>query len=336
MKRWLMLILIISFVGFAKTSNAQDISSFLIPEINISVIPENPEPNSTVYISINSFDTDLNSASISWQVNSKTIKSGVAEKNIEITVGGITNTTAITVTIRTLSGDVVEKTISIRPSIVDLYWQSDSTTPPFYKGKALFSHQNTVTVVALPQITTSSGALADSRVLTYKWKKNGSVQESQSGYGKNTYTFISSIISRPLEVSVEVTSPNIQTVGFGSVNLFPREPELFFYEKKPLLGIQFEKAITGNYEMLSPEIMVVAYPYYFDANRIFGDLIYRWSINGKSLEDNEPTQVFRVPNGASGTSNISLFVENPIQILQTIRNSFRLVFTQTESEVNNF
>ncbi len=320
---------------FTATATAQDISSFLLPEINITMVPENPKPNSTVHVSINSFATDLNSATVSWSVNGQVIKSGIAEKSIQVKVGSITNTTAITATVTTLRGEVVEKTISIKPTIVDLYWQSNSTTPPFYKGKALFSHQNTVTVVALPQITNVSGDQIDPRTLTYLWKKNGSVQESQSGYGKNTYTFNSSIISRPLGISVEVTSPRSSSVGYASTNLVPGEPELLFYEKKPLLGIQFQQALMGDYEMLSPEINVVAYPYYFDVSSN-NTLIYKWLINGSGYDNSSPSQIFRIPAGTSGSSLISLSVENPSKILQFVKNNFRLMFTQTESTENNF
>lgn len=328
MKKLVFINIFIALFALQNTATAQNFSSILLPEINITIIPENPEPNSTVYVSINSFETNLDSADIEWFVNDKKIKGGVAEKSIQFEVGGITSTSVVSAVIKTINGDLVEKSISVRPSVVDMYWQSDSSVPPFYKGKALFAHQNVITVVALPQITNSSGVLLDPRVLTYKWKKNGSVQENQSGYGKNTYSFTSPLISRDLSVSVEVTAPSTATVGMGQINLFPIEPEVLFYEKKPLLGVEFQKALVGNLNMNNQEITLVSYPYYFDNKFIFGQLVYKWSVNGSYLPESIPSQVFRIPDGVSGKSSVVLSVENTNKILQTAKAGLGLVFEQ--------
>ncbi len=331
MKKLVFLNICIFLFAFQNTTLAQDFSSLLLPEVNFSMTPESPEPNSGVYITLTSFETDLNSATIKWVVNGRTIKEGVAEKSVQFTVGNITSTTLVTVVVRTMAGDVVEKSISIKPSVVDLYWQSDSSVPPFYKGKALFAHQNLITVVALPQIANSGGVLLDPRVLTYTWKRNGSVQGDASGYGRNTYTFTSPLISRNLNISVEVTAPDVPVLGMGQIYLQPRDPEIILYEKKPLLGVQFQGALSTELEMRSPEITVVSYPFYFDTKFPFGQLVYKWSVNGAYLPESVPSQVFRIPAGVSGQSSISLVVEHTTKILQSTRTSLRLIFNQRDT-----
>src|SRR3990167_742525 len=83
---------------------------------------------------------------------------------------------------------------------VDILWQGDTYTPPFYKGKSLWSNQSRITFVAIPQ------GLGNPASLNYKWTKNGTVLGNINGIGKNTLSFTDSILSRPQTIRVDILS----------------------------------------------------------------------------------------------------------------------------------
>jgi hypothetical protein len=303
--------------------------------INLELAPENPKPNDLVYVSLSSFATDINSANISWIINGRVIKSGVGQKSFSFNVGGVNTTTTLGVSIETTDGEIIERSLAIKPTEIDMIWQSESFVPPFYKGKALFSHQNKVTVIAVPHVTGSNGQEINPKNLIYRWEKNGTVMEDVSGYGKNSYTFEGSIISRSLRIDVEVSQPNSGVLGFGSVFLEPTEPTLVLYRKDPAYGIQFQKALKGTVSLVgTKEITVVSSPFFFGIKDPSSfELERKWMINGVSVNNelSATTQIFRQKEGTSGVSKISVNVENVNKILQYASANFNLTFENNEN-----
>lgn len=304
--------------------------------INMEIFPEIPGPNDEVYVSLASYATDINSATIVWKLNGKVQKQGIGERDFSFVVGNMNTKTVLSVTIRTIEGENIEKSITIKPSDVDIIWQSQSFVPPFYKGKAMFSHQNQITFIAIPHITGSNGQEINNKNLIYKWRKNGTVIEDVSGFAKNTYTFTGPLISRPLQVSVEVSSVNNDGVAFGQTYIEPGEPSIVFYRKDPIYGIKFEKALTGTFELNnSKEITVIGIPLFFGVlDPAFFALNYKWLINGVSVgnDSSANTQVFRQKEGTSGSSKISLNIENSDKILQYASEDFNLKFNNNSNE----
>ena len=328
MKCSVFILIFISIFGVFSVAHAQ-LNLMLETEINVTVIPENPGANEKVVASVTSYGTDLNAAKITWGVDGKIIKSGTGVKSFGFTTGSPGTETVLDITIETAEGQNIKRTVSVKPVSVDLLWQSESFIPPFYKGKAMFSHQNKVTFIAVPHIIGSNGTEISSANLIYKWKKNGSVIEDASGFGKNTYSLVGSLISRPMSVSVNVTSMNGDGVGFASVNLNPSEPQIIFYNKSPIYGIEFQKALGGTVGMgKSRESTIIGQPLFFGVtNSVSRDLTYKWSVNGEPTAGyNEDSQVFRKPDGVGGVSSIELNITNNRKILQYASNSFNLSF----------
>lgn len=303
-----------------------------ISEVNIKMVPETPKAGDSVYVYLTSFATNIDSATITWKVNNKTIKTGVGEKIFNFTMGPEGQVTTLDIVVRTTDSVTIQRNIKIRPASVDLVWESHGFVPPFYKGKALFAHQNKVTVIALPNITGQNGSTLNPKNLVYRWKRNGSVIESASGYGKNSITLEGSIISRPVTVTVEVGSDSFGE-AYNSIVLRPIEPELILYKNDPIYGIEFQKALSTN-EVLknSNEISIFSSPFFFDSNDSkSGYLVYNWAINGSKINGNgSPSQVFRQIEGTSGTSRVSLSVENPSKPLQFTSKSVDLTFNNKQ------
>lgn len=329
MKKAFFLFLFILVLGFSGSVCAQT-TDLLSANVDVSVIPENPKANESVSVSLVSYSTDINSAKITWNLNGKVVKSGTGEKTFNFSVGDTNTTTALDIIIKTFEGETVTKTLRIRPVDVDLLWQSYGFTPPFYKGKSMFSSQNKITFIALPHMTSESGAEIPAKNLVYKWKNNGTVIDNLSGYGKNTYTLTASLISRPINVGVEVTSLSTGSVGSANITVNPSDPVVMFYKKDPLYGIEFQKALTGTVSLQnSKELIVVGVPLFFGTlNSSAPQLAYKWSINGVRINDDtsQSAQVFRQKEGTVGTSNISLSIENSSKILQYASGNFNLTF----------
>lgn len=322
---------LISYIIFPHAVQAQ-FNQLLQTEINVDMVPENPGPNQAVSVSTVSYSTDINTAIITWTINGKIIKTGRGEKTFNFVTGNMNTTTTLGIKVETGDGEIIEKTIKIKPASVDLLWQTDSFTPPFYKGKPLFSYQNKITFIALPHITGANGVEIPAKNLIYKWKLNGSVVDYVSGYAKNTYTLVGSLIARPLNVSVEVTSPDGEGVGLANTLVTPVNPKAVLYKKSPLYGIEFQKALEGGVSLSdSKEIAVIGMPFFFGTlvSNAPG-LSYKWSINGSPINDDghQTVQVFRQKEGTSGSSNISLSIENSDKILQSANTGFNLKFGQ--------
>lgn len=298
-------------------------------ELDIQVIPQNPKPNEIVNIILASYATDINAANITWSINGKVQKNGVGLKNFTFTAGDIGSKTNLQIEVQTKEGEVITNTINISPVSVDLMWQSKSYVPPFYKGKAMFSHQNSLTIIAIPHIV-SNGQEISAKKLIYIWKKDGSVSEQDSGYGKNTFTFDGSLISRPVMVEVSVSSAQTGDTGYAHTTLTPIEPKLIFYKKDPLYGIEFQKALSGDVGLgTESEINVLGIPMFYGVtNKRNADLTYNWSVNGFPInsELNRSSQVFRRKEGEFGKSNISLDITSESKILQYSSGNFNINF----------
>ncbi len=329
---FIFIFLLFSF-GLLGTVNAQTIGGDS-GDILIEFAPEIPKANELVSVMVNSYSTNIDSASFTWKIDGKTIQTGTGQKKFVFTMGDYGKRLNLGITIKTIEGAVYNKSYSFYPSSIDLIWQTSGYVPPFYKGKSLFGHENTVSVVAVPHIPNQNGIEMNPKNMIYKWRKNGSVVESASGFGKNVYTFESSLISRDVNVSVEVTPQDGSSVGFSSILLKPIEPNLLFYKKDPLYGIEFQKSLVEQASFgTSNEISIFAVPFLFDVKSSEEYISYKWSINGTPLSDTVGTrnQTFRQKEGTFGTSKISLVVENTDKLLQYTSKNINLTFEKNEN-----
>lgn len=332
MKKFLLLFFISLFsFGVFNIADAQFNAIGPTP-VSVETVPAIPGPNEKVMASVQSYGTDLDQATISWYLNGKKELSGKGEKFFYFNTGNSNTTTSLEVVIVTSIGETIRKTFQIKPTTVDIIWQSESYVPPFYKGKALFSWQNRITFVAIPHITNSNGVELNPKTLTYKWTRNGSVMTNFSGYGKNTYTYIPSIISRPLQIEVEVTSTG-DDVAYSQINLAPIDPIIMFYEKSPLYGFLYEKSLGGKVSLKNQkEIEIAVVPFFFGTNSINDpNLPYIWKINGSQIDSDttKTSRFFRPKEGTSGISNISLSIDNADEVLQSASSNFNLEFDTT-------
>ncbi len=321
------------FTALPVTTLAQIPTSF--DGVEISSSPETPSPGETTEISLESYSTDLNAASIVWLVEGKNYVKGIGKKSIEIAAPLLGKSYSVTALISTVEGKEIKKTIVIKSGSVDLVWESEGYIPPLYKGKATFAYQNTVTFSAIPHLAGTNGVEIDPRTLLYKWTVNEKVIQDQSGYGKQRLTFQEDL-PKPLEVLVEVSTTNGSQKGSATLTLNPGQPSVSFYEEDPLYGVLYNKAIVNKVRLANQEVSIRAVPYSFTFSKA-APLTFNWTINKLErgdLSKNESVTL-RTKGNTEGTSDIDLEIRNSENILQSAKNSVSILFSKRQTQTEN-
>lgn len=342
LKSFITLALFVFTFCFTQTINAQDAPSASVPRISdlsgffkdasaglssipdstedtftATIAPENPDPNTKVYIDLADYSTDLDRATISWFLNDKNMLSGVGKKSFSFSNGNVGQTTKVKVTILTAENRTIEKTFSFTPSSLSLLAEVRAYTPPFYKGRAIFATQGTLHVVALPEFVDTDGNYIDPSKLIYKWKRNGQLLNDVSGYGKNVVDISEGVPLGAMEITVDATSFDNALTANARLVLSSQDPKVLFYEKDPLYGYLFNHALFSPFSLTNNEVSITAFPYFFTGARSGSTLTYDWSMNDSIVSSGaNDTMIFKNTTGDSGTSQISVTTKNPDRIFQ--------------------
>ena len=276
-------------------------------ELSMSVFPEHPRPGEVITVSVESYNFDLNRSTVRWFVNDKLIKTGVGEKSLKTVAGRAGEFMEIRVAVLGENSNVYSANVSFRPAEVNLLWQAQSYTPPFYKGKALMPYQGTVLVAAVPSFS-RGGAAMSSESLIYTWKEGDDVIGDSSGKGKSLFVFRGSVPIRPKTISVLVESPDRTMAAEASVDIAPVAPRLLFYEEHPLYGLLLGKALVGSFLLKGDETRISALPFYFETDaRASKNILYDWQLNYQELPlEKGPALTLRRIVETAGKSNLFL------------------------------
>ncbi len=310
-----------SFLFFFFVVNSADAQT---NALRINTTPKHPGPFESVIVDVEDFSIDLNKVEIAWTVDGKVMQRGVGIKRLQFTTGALGTVSNISIN---MGGDV--RQMVIRPTVTDLQWQADTHTPPFYKGKALHSNQDPITVVAEPFFINSQGVRLDPTKLIYKWKQNEKLDNNASGYGKKTFRVIPSVLMKPIQVEVEVTTPDNTYHSLSSINISDTKTEVLLYENHPLYGITFEKALNGKeFSISGQEIRVIGMPLFFsNEQKRIDQLAFDWKLNDSKTNQPGNEIIFRKPEGSSGgRSLVGLGVKNPTRFAQSSNSSFYITF----------
>jgi hypothetical protein len=220
---------------------------------------------------------------------------------------------------------------------VDLLWQGNTYTPPFYEGRALWSKQSKITFTAIPHIFGANGQRLDPSTLIYRWSKDGTIYGDASGIGVNTFSFVDSIFSKPQTVTVAIiqtqTTDTIQDTVLASESaaLVPTKPSLSVYEISPLYGPLFNKDISDSFALKNKEVSFGVFPFFFSTPGVGSSILsYAWRTGGgQAATTNRVT--YRAPDGASGDSAISIKVTHKDKASQEVEKRFIVQFSHDPS-----
>ncbi len=203
---------------------------------------------------------------------------------------------------------------------IDLLWQGDTYTPPFYEGRALWSSQSRITFLAIPH------GLGNQANLNYRWTKSGTVLGNSSGVGRSSLSFTDSIVSRPQTIKVDIMSNQGEVLATASTNIAPITPTLTVYENNPLYGFMFHRETSGTYKFQDKEVTFTAFPFFFDTmDRVSAAMSYQWRTNTGDVQTGNMV-TYRTPDNASGSSEIQVHASNVNKILQESSESFLVEF----------
>jgi hypothetical protein len=304
-----------------------DMPYALSNELVVEIIPTYPKPYENVFLSLSMYTEDLNSATITWHKDGKSVLSGKGEARYSFKAGAAGEETSIEIVVKLLNGNSFSKSFRLNPASVDLVWEADTYVPPFYKGKALHSRQGALKIVAMPEFVKNRARVSPSN-LVYQWSNGLEGYQGQSGYGKSTLVINGSILGKTERVEVTVTDPTDGITTVGYLDIPPIDPEIVFYENNPYYGYLFNSAIASIFNLDGDEVQIFAAPYFFSKES--GSLKYNWRLNGQSIPSliDSRTAIFRKPEGESGQSNIFLSAENSSRILQQADKSLTINFEE--------
>lgn len=326
----LILMPIILFSASAELSFAQ--MSETNGAIVVQVSPANPRPNQIVSLHAESYRIDLDRASdIVWLHNGRIIARGAGVRDAQFIIGPLGSQSIIDITINALGGVVFSKRLILRPTEVDIIWEANTFTPPFYTGKALPSSDARITITAMSHFVNSVGRTLKSNELIYKWKRDGKTLGSLSGRGKDNIVVTGPKLLHTTIISVNVSSIDSVLSGKRSTVISSVKPKIVFYENDPVVGIKYENAVHKNFTLVNEEVTITAHPYFFSLkDRIGSDIKYEWRVNNlrvEGLSGDESSITLRQVSGQEGSATVGLSIKNINRLLQFAKNNFQIAFS---------
>ncbi len=292
--------------------------------VNITTSPKTPGANETVTVRIESYAVNLNTANLVWYVNKVPVKEGIAEKEITLRTGDFGTKTTVDIVIFTADGVKLNKQLIIAPAEVDLLWEAQTYTPPFYKGKALASYKSLVRVTAIPRF---NALTSNPKEFYYKWTYNR-IQNVGEALGKDSVVIPMGYADSPVPVSVDVSLPGTDWKGIKNSSIEGTEAKLVFYHQAPLLGVEFNHALTGT-QTKETEFTIYAVPYFFSLDNFAnGNLLYTWNVDRayRAPDFDQQNLTLVKPSNTAASYDVSLRVQNPKRILQEGRAQATISF----------
>lgn len=292
--------------------------------------PEVPGPNTEVRLEVQGVGSFVGDATITWQENGTTVKSGVGERTHTLTTGGLGSVMRVRVTVESASLGTMTEELVFAPAEVHLIWEADTSVPPLYRGKALYSLGSTVTVTAFPQVVVNRSTLSSNN-LSFKWQRNGSAVAAQSGVGRNTLTFAGDQLKTGESVALDLYFGDV-LVARSFVLIPATSPQILLYQRDPLRGVLFDQALPAGVSLTGPEITVQAVPYFFAIESLTdGSLAYQWSLNNSPTSGPDTAQgtlTLRQTGEGAGQARLSVSLQNTStsKLLQSARTVLQIVF----------
>src|SRR3989344_1059661 len=324
---------LVVIVGPSTTVYAQNEIDALFNDGNLSlrVSPEIPDPNTNVTLSIESFSTNLGKADIKWEVNGLLVKRGVGLVTFQVKTGAVGSVTQVKISAQTKDGSVLTENITLRPGLVDIIWQADSWTPPFYKGRGMPLAKTKLTAQAIPYMFDGKTRIP-SKNLDYQWFYDFEPLQSQSGIGKDTVSVESPDLFGQKNLMVKVASLDGGIIANEQISLTPSEPLALVWRDDPLSGLDYDHPTGSNISLTGDEISFETGGIYFPKTHMAKPgLIYRWTQNAKPalVDAKKPNSIIiRNPEGG-GEGQINIDIQDPFDTIISDSKSF---FIKTASK----
>lgn len=338
MNRRFISLFILSFFLVTGIVHAQAIPTLSSTGLDLTPSSNNPVPGQSVTITARSFSADIDTSQISWVVNGKLAQSGVGSTKFVVKAPSLGKKLNIDVSAVTSTGRKMFTTIVVSSGSIDLITETDGYVHALFLGKIAPVAQNKVTIIAMPHIADASGTEYDPKNLVYQWKKNDRVLEDQSGYGKQSVSIKGDVLPRAYTLDVTAWPRDNSTQAETQITISYQPPTAQFYVDDSLYGMFFNRSVKNSITIgSSRESGVRVIPYGFNKSPIDSTLSYNWLINGTEHPEllSSESIVLRAPADLSGSSNVSLDIQNSKEILQSVSADFSVKFKKDAGTSNN-
>lgn len=293
-------------------------------DVEVTTIPDNPQPYQDVTITLSSYATDLNKAMIEWQSGSRVVLKGYGKISYSFRTAGPNTITIFDVIIHIPGSiDPIAKRITINPSEVELIWEGvDSYTPPFYKGKAFPSQEGLIKVIAVPNTSSIRQGKGN---IAYTWKSGDTTVQSASGYNKDSYVFKNSELNNKEEITATAESIDGQYSATNTIEIPLVKPQVIFYKRSPTEGVLYNQALVDETFIGEDEATIVAVPYFLGLKGNESAFSYTWKINGDPIETpSKKTELTIRPSSRGGYATINVLFDNLSTLYQNVEGKIKL------------
>lgn len=318
--------LLLSMVVF---THAQTLGSLASIEIVLS--PEHPQPGQLVTATVSSASENARAATVVWLLNDEIRQQEAGGDTFTFTAGNLGESQTLSVLVKAPSGQVLTETITIAPAEVTLLWEADTYTPPFYKGRSLYSSGSLIRAEAIPNFLNDEGDPYDPSELIYTWSKNGTVLGRASGVASNSLRTEGPKFFGDYILSVEVTTPDGVQTAQSAALIETTEPVIKLYERSPLTGTQYHNGIDAGYDFSGPsQFEVQAEPYFMDIIHPNDEFIkYGWRVSGTEVfPNNESPSILTIKLSPedSLSASLEIVVDHSLHLLQAGEANFGISF----------
>ncbi len=324
----LILFFLVSFFAITKNTILAQTKGLGPNAAIIKMMPEHPLPGNKVHVSIyaTSFDTDI--SLITWFINGKIVQQAYSITSYEFTAGEVGSTDVIDVRIE--EGDKIATARKVLiVSDVDVVWEGDTYTPPFYKGRSLRSPGSNINIIAIPRVIKNNGSFYKKDELSYVWKTNYSTTPYKKGKGVDSINIKDKKPFGDFFITVQVKDPTGNVRAIKKIKIPNTQPKLIIYENNPLVGINYDMAIKNSYGIYGRDTTFIAEPYYMStSSRTDPTLKYTWSVLGVKYTSPGTLTFGPAENSDSGTATLNLVVQNSDFWLQNARSDVQIEFGQ--------
>jgi len=294
--------------------------------ISITVTPQYPAPSSSVHLKAESNLLDLSRALITWSSNGKTIASGDGTTETDVTVGALGQQTSITITAAIDSTRASGAAVVI-PTQIDLLYESNSYTPPFYRGRALPSAGTMLRLQAIPRFTKGDGSLVPAASIIYIWKRNGELIQAASGLGRSAALLPGPTLFATDTIVVEAHTSDNTYSGSASLRIPSVEPVIALYLDSALFGILYHQALSVRTFVPNTEMTFVAVPYFAQAySPDDQNLQYEWHVNSQkiSADATRPSAITLSAGSSDGTAIVELSLTHAANYLMSSNSTWNI------------
>ncbi len=310
-------------------------AQFLPEPVQYVISPEVPGPNQQVTVEVQGVGAFLGDAKITWKQNDRIVNSGVGVRTYTFVTGALGSVTNLRVDIQSDTNGSFGKTFVFRPSSVALIWEADTSAPPLYAGKPLYSGGSQLKVAAFPSVVINGSRVA-SQSLSYQWTRKDELLAGQSGQGRNVLTLEGDQLQTGEDVRVDVYF-GTALVARGNIFVPATTPLVRLYERDALRGTLTDAALPGGISLSKKEITVVAQPYHFSkATLDAGVLSYAWMLDGNEISGPDSSRgilTLRQTGSGAGEGQLTLDIQNNSndQLVQAAGTMLTILFGGTAS-----